>query len=34
MFLARSHADLHNIRLGVDKVREVSDRLIGIGPVG
>ena len=34
MFLARSHADLHNIRLGVEKVRKVSDRLIGIGPIG
>ena len=31
---ARSHEDLHNIRLGVERVRKVSDRIIGIGPIG
>ncbi len=32
--IARSHDDLHNIRLAVGKVKKVSDRLIGIGPFG
>ena len=32
--LARTHADLHNIRLGIGKLRSVSDRLVGVGPVG
>lgn len=32
--LARSHADLHNIRTAVEQIRHVSDRLIGVGPVG
>ncbi len=32
--LARSHDDLHNIRMGVESIRKVSDRLIGIGPFG
>ena len=32
--LARTHADLHNIRTSVEQIRHVSDRLIGIGPVG
>ncbi len=31
---ARSHADLHNIRLGVERVKKVSDRIVGIGPIG
>ncbi len=34
MLLARSHADLHNIRLGVDRIVRISDRIVGIGPVG
>ena len=32
--LARTHVDLHNIRVGVEKVKKVSDRLIGVGPFG
>ncbi len=31
---ARTHADLHNVRLGVERIRTVSDRLIGLGPFG
>jgi hypothetical protein len=34
MFFARSHADLHNIRLGVNRIKTVSDRIVGVGPVG
>lgn len=32
--LARSHVDLHNIRLAVERIRALSDRLIGLGPFG
>jgi hypothetical protein len=32
--LARSHADLHNIRQSVQRIRGVSDRMIGLGPLG
>ncbi len=31
---ARTHADLHNVRLGVDRIRTVSDRIVGLGPFG
>ena len=31
---ARSHVDLHNIRRSVEKIRGLSDRLIGLGPFG
>ncbi len=31
---ARSHADLHNVRQGVGKLKNLSDRLIGVGPFG
>jgi hypothetical protein len=34
MFFARSHSDLHNIRLGVERIKNVSDRIIGVGPIG
>lgn len=34
MFFARSHADLHNIRLGVERIKNVSDRIVGVGPIG
>lgn len=34
MLFARSHADLHNIRLGVQRITKVSDRIVGVGPVG
>ncbi len=34
MFFARSHVDLHNIRMAVERTKKVSDNLIGIGPVG
>jgi len=32
--IARSHVDLHNIRLAVERIRNLSDRLIGLGPFG
>ena len=31
---ARSHAELDRIRLAVNRVRKLSDRVIGIGPFG
>ncbi len=31
---ARTHAELHNVRLGVDRIRTVSDRIVGLGPFG
>jgi hypothetical protein len=34
MFFARSHADLHNIRLGVERIKNISDRIVGVGPIG
>ena len=34
MFYARSHVDLHNIRLTVERTRKLSDRVIGFGPFG
>jgi hypothetical protein len=32
--LARSHVDLHNIRLGVERIHKLADRLVGLGPFG
>lgn len=32
--IARSHVDLHNIRLAVERIRGLADRLIGLGPFG
>ncbi len=32
--LARSHVDLHNTRLGIDRVKKLSDRIVGVGPIG
>ena len=32
--LARSHADLHNIRLSINRIKVASDRIVGIGPFG
>ncbi len=32
--IARSHVDLHNIRLSVERIHKLSDRLIGLGPFG
>jgi hypothetical protein len=34
MIHARSHVDLHNIRLTVERTKKLSDRVIGIGPLG
>ncbi len=33
MFLARSHVDLHNIRQSVDRIGNVSDNVIHLGPI-
>jgi hypothetical protein len=32
--LARSQIELHNIRLGVERLKKISDRIIGLGPFG
>jgi hypothetical protein len=32
--MARSEEDLHNIRLGVERIRGLADRLVGLGPFG
>jgi hypothetical protein len=32
--LARSHLDLHGIRSSVERTRNLSDRVIGVGPFG
>jgi hypothetical protein len=32
--IARSEEDLHNIRLAVERIHKLSDRLIGLGPFG
>ncbi len=32
--LARSHLDLHGIRSSVERTRRLSDRVVGIGPIG
>lgn len=32
--IARTHADLHNIRAGVERIAKLSDRIVGIGPLG
>lgn len=34
MIHARSHVDLHNIRLTVERTRKLSDRVVGVGPFG
>jgi hypothetical protein len=31
---ARSHLDLHNIRLSIERVKRISDNVVGVGPVG
>lgn len=31
---ARSHLDLHGIRASVERTRRISDRVVGIGPIG
>lgn len=31
---ARSHLDLHNIRLSIERVKKLSDNVVGVGPVG
>src|SRR5215472_6817015 len=32
--IAQSEEDLHNIRLAVERIHKLSDRLIGLGPFG
>ena len=32
--IARSHVELRQIRKGVERIRTISDRVIGIGPFG
>jgi hypothetical protein len=31
---ARSHLDLHNIRINIERVKKLSDNIIGVGPIG
>ena len=31
---ARSYLDLHNIRLGIERIKKLSDNIVGVGPVG
>jgi hypothetical protein len=33
MFIARSHIDLHNIRQSVDRIGDISDNVIHLGPI-
>jgi len=33
MFIARSHIDLHNIRQSVDRIGNVSDNVVHLGPI-
>ncbi|MGZ8363484.1 MAG: DUF4112 domain-containing protein [Caulobacteraceae bacterium] len=32
--IARSHVDLHNVRHNIERVKKLSDNIIGIGPIG
>jgi Domain of unknown function (DUF4112) len=34
MIFARSHIDLHNIRNNVERVKKLSDNIVGVGPLG
>ncbi len=34
MIFAKSHLDLHNIRNNVERVKKLSDNIVGIGPLG
>jgi len=34
VIFAKSHLDLHNIRSNVERVKKLSDNVVGIGPLG
>jgi hypothetical protein len=34
MMFARSHAELHNVRRNVERIKKLSDNVVGIGPFG
>ena len=34
MIFAKSHIELHNIRNNVERVKKLSDNVVGIGPLG
>ena len=34
MIFAKSHIDLHNIRNNVERVKKLSDNIVGVGPLG
>jgi hypothetical protein len=34
VIFAKSHLDLHNIRNNVERVKKLSDNVVGVGPVG
>ena len=34
MIFAKSHIELHNIRNNVERVKKLSDNVVGVGPLG
>ncbi|WP_419321432.1 DUF4112 domain-containing protein [Caulobacter sp. ErkDOM-E] len=34
VIFAKSHLDLHNIRSNVERVKKLSDNVVGVGPLG
>lgn len=34
MIFAKSHVELHNIRANVERVKKLSDNVVGVGPFG
>jgi hypothetical protein len=34
VIFAKSHVELHNIRANVERVKKLSDNVVGVGPVG
>lgn len=34
MIFARSHIDLHNIRNSIERTKQLSDNVVGVGPLG
>lgn len=34
MIFAKSHLDLHNIRASIERIKKVSDNVVGVGPFG
>jgi hypothetical protein len=34
MFLARTHVELHNTRKSIERIKKLSDNVVGVGPFG